>query len=163
MKLACMDSCKICQNHGCVNTFKKCPQWAKDGHCTRYPQEMMFHCRESCGTCGFRSVFNKNPQSDRVLGKQYTNLDSKSNFNCGNFKRKKPDTNSDDSNAETSTRCTTVIISDRFILTAAQCVPENLEGTSTITIRTGTDHEETIAVRRKFIHPYKYNYYKNWH
>ena len=33
---------------------------------------------------------------------------------------------------------------------------ENSEGTSTITIRTGTDHEETIAVRRKFIHP-KYN------
>jgi len=26
--------------------------------------------------------------------------------------------------------------------------------TSTITIRTGTDHEETIAVRRKFIHPW---------
>ena len=33
---------------------------------------------------------------------------------------------------------------------------ENSEGTSTITIRTGTDHEETIAVRRKFIHPWYY-------
>ena len=42
---------------------------------------------------------------------------------CGNFKIKKPDSDSDDSNAETSTRCSTVIISDRFILTAAQCVP----------------------------------------
>ena len=42
---------------------------------------------------------------------------------CGNFKIKKPDSDSDDSNAETSTRCTTVTISDRFILTAAQCVP----------------------------------------
>jgi len=81
MKLACMDSCKICQDHGCVNTFKKCPQWAKDGHCTRYPQEMMFHCRESCGTCGFRSVFNTNDQSDRVLGsKQYTDLDKTKTF-----------------------------------------------------------------------------------
>ena len=33
---------------------------------------------------------------------------------------------------------------------------ENSEGTSTITIRTGTEHEETIAVRRKFIHPWYY-------
>ena len=33
---------------------------------------------------------------------------------------------------------------------------ENSKGTSTITIRTGTDHEETIAVRRKFIHPWYY-------
>ena len=30
---------------------------------------------------------------------------------------------------------------------------ETSEGTSVITIRTGTEFEETIAVRRKFIHP----------
>ena len=30
---------------------------------------------------------------------------------------------------------------------------ETTEGTSVITLRTGTEFEETIAVRRKFIHP----------
>ena len=33
---------------------------------------------------------------------------------------------------------------------------ENSVGTSTITIRTGTENQETIAVRRKFIHPWYY-------
>jgi len=152
MKLACMESCQICKDHGCVDTFKKCPEWARAGHCTRYPQEMMFHCRESCGTCGFKSIFNREPQS--IGSKQYTDLNSPS-FDCGNFKKKNE---SDISTrlSETSTRCTSTIISDRFILTAAQCVPETSASTSVITIRTGTELEETIAVRRTFIHP-KYN------
>ena len=82
-----------------MNTFETCPKWAREGHCTKSPKLMMLHCRESCGTCGFKSgkklnfnyslnlecylvfthlniilVFNRELQKDG--SKQYTDLDS---------------------------------------------------------------------------------------
>ena len=40
---------------GCVDHYENCPQWARSGVCTEEPQFMAFLCRESCGTCGFKS------------------------------------------------------------------------------------------------------------
>ena len=40
---------------GCVDHYENCPQWARSGVCTEEPQFMTFLCRESCGTCGFKS------------------------------------------------------------------------------------------------------------
>ena len=67
-----------------MDTFKKCPEWARAGHCTRYPQEMMFHCRESCGTCGFKSAHFANKIQKTTNDKeQYTNIKG---FNDKKFK-----------------------------------------------------------------------------
>ena len=41
-----------------MNTFETCPKWAREGHCNTSPKMMMLHCRESCGTCGFKSGKN---------------------------------------------------------------------------------------------------------
>ena len=85
-----------------MNTFETCPKWAREGHCTTSQKVMMLHCRESCGTCGFKSgknyvvskyfrhirimdktskikiisVFNREPQYNRIDSKQYTDIDS---------------------------------------------------------------------------------------
>ena len=40
---------------GCVDEYEKCPQWSRAGHCTANSDFMFFHCRESCGACGFKS------------------------------------------------------------------------------------------------------------
>ena len=40
---------------GCVDEYEKCPQWSRAGHCTGNSDFMFFHCRESCGACGFKS------------------------------------------------------------------------------------------------------------
>jgi hypothetical protein len=32
-----------------------CPLWSRLGYCPRESQFMYFHCRESCGSCGFKS------------------------------------------------------------------------------------------------------------
>ena len=40
---------------GCVDEYEKCPQWSRLGHCSNNPYFMNFNCRESCGTCGFKS------------------------------------------------------------------------------------------------------------
>ena len=40
---------------GCVDNYKKCAEWSRAGVCSQRPEFMSFHCRESCGTCGFKS------------------------------------------------------------------------------------------------------------
>ena len=40
---------------GCVDEYEKCPQWSRAGHCRANSDFMFFHCRESCGACGFKS------------------------------------------------------------------------------------------------------------
>ena len=86
-----------------MDTFETCSKWAREGYCTTSSKVMMLHCRESCGTCGFKSgkklhhknifelirimdkisskikiisVFNREPQYNRIGSKQYTDLDS---------------------------------------------------------------------------------------
>ena len=62
--------------------------------------------------------------------------------------------------------CTSIRISDRFILTAAHCMESfsRSEDLNAIEIRTGTDFREAFGVRRYFYHPlreplyYKYNF-----
>ena len=83
-----------------------CPQWSRSGYCHKKSQFMYFHCRESCGSCGFKSrmpisysqiisnriidnkMLKKNPLFFPALnteiqmegGKQYTDLSSRSDF-----------------------------------------------------------------------------------
>lgn len=40
---------------GCVDNYDKCAEWSRAGVCSQRPEFMSFHCRESCGTCGFKS------------------------------------------------------------------------------------------------------------
>ena len=40
---------------GCVDEYAMCPQWSRSGYCHKESQFMYFHCRESCGSCGFKS------------------------------------------------------------------------------------------------------------
>ena len=56
---------------GCVDNFELCQTWAQGGLCLRNSTFMIFNCRESCGTCGFKSPFDK--QEQMVEGKQVTN------------------------------------------------------------------------------------------
>ena len=83
-----------------------CPQWSRSGYCHKESQFMYFHCRESCGSCGFKSrmsilncviiieriIYNKmlkkkipffpalNTENQIEDGKQYTDLSSRSDF-----------------------------------------------------------------------------------
>ena len=70
MKTACSKSCQKCVD--CVDNFANCPQWTRSGLCSVYPKFMVSNCRESCGTCGYRSPFNQEIQ--KVGPKQYTDL-----------------------------------------------------------------------------------------
>ena len=40
---------------GCVDNYENCPAWTRLGFCDTNAKFMLFNCRESCGTCGFRS------------------------------------------------------------------------------------------------------------
>ena len=58
MSLTCMKSCERCGNENCVDAYQECDKWSKKGYCAKYPEFMIFNCRESCGTCGFKSRNN---------------------------------------------------------------------------------------------------------
>ena len=70
MRTACSKSCQKCTD--CVDNFANCPQWTRSGLCSIYPKFMISNCRESCGSCGYRSPFNQEIQ--KVGPKQYTDL-----------------------------------------------------------------------------------------
>ena len=70
MRTSCQKSCQRCTD--CVDNFANCPQWSRSGLCSVYPKFMIFNCRESCGSCGYRSPFNQEIQ--KVGAKQYTDL-----------------------------------------------------------------------------------------
>jgi len=66
--------------------------------------------------------------------------------------------NSDSSKTST---CTSVVFSDRFVVTAAHCIAEfdtigsnTRETTRTVVIRDNTPFKEIVEVKRSFIHPY---------
>ena len=74
MRIACMKTCNICGDvvsrcavftlicqwclfhfQGCRDEFSQCKYWAANGVCSKFPSEMVFICRESCGSCGYRA------------------------------------------------------------------------------------------------------------
>ena len=80
MNTACMKSCNFCKDKGCTDEFPKCLTWQRDGYCQRIADTMSLYCRESCGTCGFRSPRNQEIQSSNR--RSYTDLESR-DFFCG--------------------------------------------------------------------------------
>ena len=40
---------------GCRDEFSQCKYWAAKGDCSTFASEMVFICRESCGSCGYRA------------------------------------------------------------------------------------------------------------
>jgi hypothetical protein len=111
---------------GCVDEYENCPLWSRLGLCHGRPQFMYFHCRESCGTCGFKSALNTELQV--VDDQQYTDT-SANNFMCGSNRKKKPVDEetlkmiqaNQAKRDENYGICTSFLISDRFALTAAHC------------------------------------------
>ena len=73
MMKTCMDTCGWCGEKGCVDEFPdECPQWAKEGLCSQFPNLLVHTCRESCGSCGLLSSDSKEEQR---IGKQtFTNI-----------------------------------------------------------------------------------------
>jgi len=151
MRSACQKSCKRCGSEGCVDNYEKCAEWSRAGVCSKRPEFMSFHCRESCGTCGFKSSSNSMDQV--VNGKQYT-TDNHKAFTCGENKKKDKLKNDSDNKPDTTMPhgpvCTSVIISDRFLITAAHCLEGELGpgAIRKITIRDDTAFTETIEVKR---------------
>jgi len=159
MREACPLRCGRCRKHGCVDNYAKCPDWARDGKCATEPAFMAFNCKESCGSCGFKSAHHADKVQQTREGKeQYTVMKSfqKKEFSCGKFveigknkiKKKKEDQTK--TIKISGTGCSSVVISDRFVITAAHCVPAELKSGEIrqIGIRDGTEHEETVEVRR---------------
>jgi len=178
MRNACPLSCGRCgdkgsrRNKGCVDEYAKCRDWARNGRCALDPFFMAHNCRESCGSCGFKSAHHANiPQLTENKKEQYTNIagHNKKKFTCGKFKKINQDKikkviKKDD--AIKGVGCSSVVISDRFVITAAHCVPAELGPGEArqIGIRDGTENAETIAVRRvwkdtRFDPNSKENYY----
>jgi len=155
MRSACQKSCDRCKSEGCVDNYEKCAEWSRAGICSEKPEFMSFHCRESCGTCGFKSSSSKINQ--RTNGKQYSSQNH-GKFTCGELKSKdkvkSPETNSDTTQPHGSI-CTSVVISDRFVITAAHCVEGVLKPGQNrkITIRDDTAFKETFEVRRLWKFP----------
>jgi len=160
MREACQKSCERCGDKGCVDEYEKCPQWSRAGHCRANSDFMFFHCRESCGACGFKSPSNEELQT--VGGKQYTDV-SASNYMCGENKRLEEaiTTVIDYQEKGDEGLCTNVLISDRFSLTAAHCLEEGAdrfrpkEDTREAAFRRGTEFEEKIGIKREWIHPWR--------
>jgi len=165
MREVCQSSCKRCGDNGCVDHYEKCQIWSRDGHCATNPLFMFFNCRESCGSCGFKSPQNEEKQI--VDRKQYTDVLS-SDFTCGESKQRediagleKPKDQivpkQDNVDSSDSGTCTNVIISDRYAITAAHCFETHAinprEKRISVTIRDGTIYQESIGVRRMWIHP----------
>jgi len=84
MQGACLKSCGWDGRKGCVDEHPRCSEWAKKAQCILNPNFMSHTCRESCGVCGFLSSHSKEEQV--VNGRSYTDF-SKSNFDCGRFKK----------------------------------------------------------------------------
>jgi len=84
MQGACLKTCGWTGRKGCIDEHPNCPKWARIGMCIVNPLFMTHTCRESCGVCGFLSPNNKEEQV--VDGLSYTDF-TKSNFDCGRYKR----------------------------------------------------------------------------
>jgi secreted trypsin-like serine protease len=127
------------------------------------PEFMAFNCRESCGACGFKSAARASvPQANKDDKEQYSYIEgfgkiedgNYQKFSCGKYKeltgfegklRKKLDTEKIRGGG-----CSSIVISDRFVVTAAHCVPNELKSGETrqISIRDGTEFHESLEVRR---------------
>jgi len=75
-----METCEKCGTHGCVDEFDVCKEWSRKGYCSKYADFMVYNCRESCGTCGFRSDVVTTAQI--IDGKNYSNVTDQ-HFFCG--------------------------------------------------------------------------------
>jgi len=170
MRNACPLLCGRCINKektktlGCVDNYAKCPEWSRAGRCALDPLFMAFNCRESCGSCGYKSAhYASKIQETKDKKEQYTriagyNLDKESGgqpqtFTCGKFKKITKDKIQKVVKIETSIKgvgCSSIVISDRFVVTAAHCVPAELGPGEArqIGIRDGTEYAETVTVRR---------------
>merc|ERR1712012_751924 len=110
---------------------------------------MFFQCRESCGSCGFKSPTNNEIQ--KVKGKQFTDVTSKRDYFCGSFKNKEQikEVSLDQEAIENAEEglCSAVVISDRFALTAAHCLEEGAsrydpkKNGREVSIRVGTGYQ----------------------
>ncbi|XP_023335892.1 uncharacterized protein LOC111707120 isoform X2 [Eurytemora carolleeae] len=196
----CMESCNRCGSKGCVDEFPSCPQWARQGYCTKNSFLMGHSCRESCGSCGYLSTLNTEKQVYK--GKSYSRI-SDPDFDCGSFKSLEylenigldvfkgfdeapEETNADykdivqgvqdnceesdtvndasmsNANSNTSIFCSSSIIADKWMITAAHCCdeinrPPDAEIQSQI-LRTAIQSlTELVEVKNTYIHP-RYRY-----
>jgi hypothetical protein len=141
-----------------VDEYAKCPEWARTGKCATQPAFMAFNCRESCGSCGFKSAHHADKvQQTRDKKEQYTVMKSFQSkpFTCGKFEeigkdKIKKQKEKKDKIIQTGYGCSSVVISDRIDITAAHCVPAELKSGEIrqIGIRDGTQFQESVGVRR---------------